>query len=170
MKRIKQRIKADDPEAIYNVGCFYRDGLYGFSKDMDKAFELFVQAGKLGHAIAYCNIGYAHHSGKGVEVNKKKAKHYYELAARRGNEVARYNLGVNEDVEGNMNRALQHFMIAAGGGFNISMKRIQQLYSEGNVTKDNYTKALQSYQEYLGEIKSSQRDKAAEANEKYRYY
>ena len=31
-------------------------------------------------------------------------------------------------------------------------------------------KALQSYQTYLEEIKSDQRDKAAAADEKYRYY
>jgi len=44
------------------------------------------------------------------------------------------------------------------------------MYLIGYATKDDYTKALQSYQEYLGEIKSCQRDKAAAAHERYRYY
>lgn len=35
---------------------------------------------------------------------------------------------------------------------------------------NDYKKALQSYQEYLSEIKSPQRDKAAAARENYRYY
>ena len=39
----------------------------------------------------------------------------------------------------------------------------------GKATKDVYTKALRSYQEYLNEVKSSQRDKAAAAREDYKY-
>ena len=31
--------------------------------------------------------------GRGVEVDKKKAKYYYELAAMNGDVQARYNLG-----------------------------------------------------------------------------
>ena len=37
-------------------------------------------------------------------------------------------------------------------------------------TKEDYMKALQLYQEYLDEIKSHQRDEAAAADEKCRYY
>jgi len=37
-------------------------------------------------------------------------------------------------------------------------------------TKDDYTEELQSYQVYLGEIKSDQRDKAAALNAHNRYY
>ena len=170
VKRTNKRIKVDDPEAIYNMGYDYYHGTDGCRQDYKKALELYHRAGELGHAMAYCNIGYAHQYGKGVEVDKKKTDHYYELAAIKGNEVARYNLGVNEDLAGNIDRALKHYIIAAGGGFNKSMKRIQQLYSEGNATKDDYTKALQSYQQYLGEIKSAQRDKAAADDEKCCYY
>jgi hypothetical protein len=35
--------------------------------------------------------------------------------------------------------------------------------------KIDYTKALQGYQKYLGEVKSSQRDQAAAAREDYKY-
>ena len=42
--------------------------------------------------------------------------------------------------------------------------------SNGNATKEVYTKALKAYQEYLAEIKSVQRDKAAAADESYQYY
>ena len=47
---------------------------------------------------------------------------------------------------------------------------IQQLYKLGHATKDDYSKALQAYQKYLDEIRSEQRDKAAAANDKYKYY
>ena len=48
-----------------------------------------------------------------------------------------------------------------------SLKRIKELYTDGYATKEDYTKALQSYQAYLSEIKTDQRDKATADDEKY---
>ena len=42
-----------------------------------------------------------------------------------------------------------------------------RIYKYGDATKDNYANALRSYQAYLDEVKSEQRDKAAD---RYRYY
>ena len=61
-------------------------------------------------------------------------------------------------------------MIAVRAGYANSLKEVKDLYSKGHATKDDYTRALQSYQAYLGEIKSKQRDEAAAFHEKYRYY
>ena len=144
--------------------------MYGFKQDYKKALELFHRAGELGHAESYNNIGYAHQCGEGVEVDKEKAKYYYELAAMGGNVAARYNLGVREEIAGNMNRALKHWMVAVKDGDNVSLKQIQLLYANGHESKEDYIKALQVYQSYLGEIKSKQRDEAAAADEDYRYY
>ena len=120
--------------------------------------------------MAYCNIGYAYNKGEGVEVDEKKATHYYELAAIGGNVQARHNLGIDEEDAGNFDRAIKHYIIAAGGGHNKSLNIIKELYSDGHATKEDYTKALQLFQEYLGEIKSRQRDEAAAADDQYRYY
>jgi len=156
--------------AIYNLGCYYRDGTDGYPQDHTKALQLWHRAGELGHAMAYSNIGYAYDHGRGVKVDETKANHYYELSAMMGNERARYNLGINEGQKGNIDRALKHLMIAVGGGFNLSLERIKELYTDGTVTKEDYTKALQAYQEYLSEIKSPQRDEAAAFSDNYRYY
>jgi len=96
-----------------------------------------------------------------VEVDKKKAIHYYELAAMKGDATARQNLGVFEQQAGNFDRAVKHYTIAASGGHNDSLKGIKRMYEHGKATKDDYTKALKSYQTYLDEIKSDQRDEAA---------
>ena len=165
-----KRIEADDPIAIHNRGIDYRDGANGFPQDHTKAFELWHRAGELGHANAYVNIGYGYYNGEGVGIDKKKAKHYLELAAMKGDAEARYNLGNVEGEAGNIDRALKHFMIAVRSGHDDSLEKIQQLYSIGSATKEEYTKALQSYQEYLSEIKSPQRDKAAAVDENCRYY
>jgi len=94
-----------------------------------------------------------------------------EGAGYGGNVKARYNLGVKEAREGNFDRSIKHFLISVGSGCLTSTKCIKDLYSNGHATKEQYTKALQTYQTYLGEIKSRQRDEAAAFdNENYRYY
>jgi len=170
VERLKKRSEADDAIAIYNLGVFHQEGLHGFPQDYKKALENWYRAGEIGYANAYNSIGYAYNNGKGVDVDNKEANHYYELAAMRGDETARYNLGLEEMNSGNMDRALKHYTIAAGAGISLSLKRINLLYSLGHATKDDFTKALQLYQAYLGEIKSVQRDKAASSDDKYRYY
>ena len=169
-ERLQKRVEVDDAEAIFKLGCNYRDGKFGFPQDYDKAFELFVRAGELGHAKAYCCVGYAYSIGEGVDIDKMKATQHFKLAAIEGNVNARYNLGNNEQRAGNMNRALKHYMIAAEGGEPDSLKEIRELYTNGYATKDNYATALRAYQAYLVEIKSTQRDAAAAARANYRYY
>ena len=170
IKRYKKRVELDDPLAIFNLGIYYRDGTNGFSQDHAKALELYHRAGDLGYAQANSSIGYAYDYGQGVKVDKKKAKHYCELAAMKGDEVARHNLGNFEWKAGNMKRALNHFMIAVRSGEGDSMKQIKKMYTDGHATKKDYTKALQLYQTYLSEIKSVQRDEAAVFDEEYQYY
>ena len=47
---------------------------------------------------------------------------------------------------------------------------IEDLYLEGEATEEEYTQALLSYQAYLDEIKSDQRNTAAAYDEAYKYY
>jgi len=148
MARLKKRVEVDDPNAIYTFGCYYARGLGGFPQDMNKALELFRRAGKLGHSEAYGCIGNSYNFGSGSEVNKEKARHYYELAAMGGCTTARFNLGNGEVRAGNIDRALKHYMIAAGSGDSESLKNVKILYAKGDATKEDYTTALRSYQEY----------------------
>ena len=170
VKRYKKRVELNDPIAINNLGCNYRDGKCGYQQDYTKALELFHRAAELGYTEAYLNVGCAYKYGEGIEVDMEKANYYYELAAMRGNMIARHNLGSIELRSGNKGRALRHYMISARDGYADSLKMTQKMYNSGQATKDDYMKALQLYQEYLGEIKSPQRDKAAAARKYYRYY
>ena len=168
-QRKMKRVEAKDAQAMHSIGCCYAAGKDGFPEDDAKALELWHRAAELGHAPAYVNIAYAYDYGNGVEVDKKKSIRYFELAAMGGDMYARYVLG---NLEYNADRALKHHMIAVAGGHTDSLNKVEELYSKrlGNATKDDYNKAVQSYQTYLDEIKSIQRDKAAEYNEEYRYY
>jgi len=169
-ERTMKRVEANDPIAIHNLGVYYRDGARGYPQNHTKALEFWHRAAELGHAGAYNNIGYNYNNGEGVEIDNKKARYYYEQAAMGGSVNARHNLGYMEGRAGNMDRALKHYMIAISFGDADSLERIKELYSSGHASKEDYTKALQIYQEYLGDIKSTQRDKAAADDEKYRYY
>jgi len=169
VERGTKRVEAGDAQATFNLGCDYLDGTDGYPKDYNKALELFHRAAELSCAEAYLKIGITYYRGEGVKVDKKKAVYYCELAAIGGCNIARYNLGIEEKKAGNMERALKHHMIAARVGDTNSLKKIQKMYSNGHASKEDYTKALQSYQAYLMEIKSDQRDKAA-SGKNYQYY
>ena len=139
-------------------------------REIMKALELYHRAAELGSVESYSSIGTAYKDGIAVERDEKKAKHYYELGAMGGDTIARNKLGVGEARSGNMKRAMKHFMIAARDGDSNSLAAIKELYKLGLATKDDYTEALRSYQAYLNEIKSDQRDEAAAFNDSYRYY
>ena len=145
MERMKKRMEVDDAQAINEVGSCYAEGMRGFSQDRDKGLELWHRAAELGYAASYSNIGVAYFNGAGVGRDEKKAMHYFELAAIGGDVVARYNLGNAEGRAGNIDKALKHFMIAVGSGYNESLNMIQQMYKGGNATKDDYAKALLAY-------------------------
>jgi len=170
IKRARKLLDVGDAEAIFIFGSYYSRGLCGLPQDRTKALELYHRAAELGHAPAYHNIGWAYQNGCGVERDMKKAVRYWELAAMGGHTAARHNLGAFENNTGNIDRALRHYMISVGGGCHLSLREIQKLYKVGSATKDVYTKALRSYQEYLVEVKSNQRDEASAAREDYKYY
>ena len=165
IKRYEIRVNMNDPIGILDFGCMYRNGECGLPQNHAKALELWHKAGELGCTRAYLTIGSAYDNGRGVDVDKKKAIHYYELAAMGGSADARFNLGLMEWKAGNKERALKHFMIAAKDGDSESMMFIKGMYKYGDATKDDYANALQSYQAYLDEVKSDQRDQAAAADE-----
>ena len=170
MEREKKRFQVDDAQAIHNQACDYKQGIHGLSQDRDKALELWHRAAELGYTASYHNIGNAYFYGRGVEKSEKKAMHYWGLAAMGGVVEARHNLGLSEANKCNHERAIKHFMIAVGSGYNDSLTQIKQLYTTGRATKDDYAKALKAYQAYLSEIKSKDRDKAAEYDERFQYY
>ena len=51
----------------------------------------------------------------------------------------------------------------------ISTNIIRCLYTKGDATKEEYTRALLAYQEYLEDVRSEQRDLAAAYDDRYKY-
>ena len=158
---MKKRAEGDDAVAIYQLSCNYQHGQYGLRQNNRKAMKLSLRAGELGCAEAYHSVGIRYRQGLGVERDEKKAKYYCELAAIGGNVPARNDLGCFEAQEGNMDRAMKHWMISAGAGYDDSLKLMQQCFLSGHASKNEFEKALRSHKEAKDEVKSEQREAAA---------
>ena len=150
-------------EAFYFLGGYYRSGIKGMPQNHAKANKLYLKAGELGHAAAYFNLGCSYKNGDGVEIDEKKAKHYWELAAMNGFVKARHNLGCMEVQTGNHQRAYKHLLISARTGYKLSLDAVKQGFMAGYVTKDQYANTLREYQKSQHEMKSEARDIALTA-------
>ena len=74
VKRTKKLVEAKNAHAIFVLGGWHDHGDV-VPQDHRMANELYLRAGELGCADAYCNLGNSYLIGEGVEVDMKKAKH-----------------------------------------------------------------------------------------------
>ena len=160
IKRTKKLMDKGNSEAFHQLAGLYAQGIMGIPQDYQKANELLLKAGELGCSKGYHNLGISYDQGRGVEVDKKKAKYYFELAAMAGYVWARHNLGCEEFGDGNEDRAYKHFIIAARAGYEKSLDAVKLGYENGIVTKDEHASLLRAYQKSNDEMKSDARDKA----------
>jgi len=162
IKRLEKLMDKGNGEAYCKLGSMYNSGCEEeVPQDYQKAHELWLKAGELGCSSGYYNLASNYHEGKGVEINKRKARQYFELAAINGHLVARHNLGTFEIKAENYNLAVRHFLIAAKAGYEDSLEGVKIGYETGLVTKDEYANTLRAYQKIQDETKSEMRDKAA---------
>ena len=113
IKQMKILMENGNGRAFNMIGLCFARGSNGMPRHQAKANELFLKAGELGCADAYCNLGIVYRQGEGVEIDMKKATHFFELAAMSGNVIARHRLGHIEKQAGNDQRAKKHFIVAA---------------------------------------------------------
>ena len=60
-------------------------------------------------------------------------------------------------------RALKHYMIAAGAGYDNSLKEIQEAFTNGDATKDDLEEARSAHKMAKDGMRSDQREAAAAA-------
>jgi len=157
LKRVENRTDLNDAEAFYYLGLAYERGQHGLQKDHRKAFQLLNRAAELGSTNGHNSLALAYIGGEGVEEDEERAKHHMVVAAIGGHERARYNLGIMEGNNGNVEPALKHFIIAARCGFDKALKKVGVGYKAGHVSKDEYANVLRAYQASVDEMKSEQR-------------
>ena len=158
IERIDKLMKNGNADAFYVYAGDFSLGRLGLQQDQVKANELLLKAGELGCAKGYSRLGYSYDIGAGVERNEKKAKHYYGIAAMKGEVKARHNLGLMEGKAGNFQRRYKHMIIAARAGDPPSLDKVKKGFTEGHVTKDEYESTLRAYHERQTEMKSDMRE------------
>jgi TPR repeat protein len=94
-QQLDKWLEVNDPVAFYEIGALYYHGR-GVLRDTSKALEYFIRGSELGSADASVVVADAYDIGDGVTKDEKKARHYYELAAMKGDNLSRYNLGCDE--------------------------------------------------------------------------
>ena len=161
VKRVKKLMDNDNPMGYNLLAGAYDAGERGLPRDERKANELWLKAGELGCASGYYNLAESYNRGSGVEIDKNKAKHYWELAAMNGSIRARIDLGYLEFEADNYDQALKHCIIAAKSGHEPSLDYVTKVFKGGLIPKDEYANTLRAYQQRRNESASEQRDKAA---------
>ena len=77
-----------------------------------------------------------------MEIDMKKATHFYELAAMSGDVCARHRLGLMEYNAGNHQRAMKHFAVAARAGDSKCLDKLAKGFIDGLVTKNECESGL----------------------------
>eukprot|EP00984_Skeletonema_dohrnii_P033663 scaffold30971_cov132-Skeletonema_dohrnii-CCMP3373.AAC.2 len=156
-KQRMKRIEANDPVVLCEEGIeLYKKG------DDNKAFEYFTKAAELGDVAAHYNLSCMNRDGHGVEKDWRKCLHHLVVAAIGGHPTARYNLGCIEWHNGNNERAVKHYIIAAKLGDDGSIKELMEYFKEGFVSKDDLAGTLRAHQAAVDATKSPQREAAEE--------
>jgi hypothetical protein len=157
-KRMMERVKANDPAAICQVGAERSN-----EGDHVSAVEYWIKAAELGDVEAHYYLGDRYYNGEGVVEDVEKAVYHYEKAAIRGHPTARQKLAYNEEWDnGNIERSVKHLIIAAKLGDEKSMKALWKHFSAGNITKEDLDATLRAHHAAIDATKSPERE-AAEA-------
>ncbi|NBY28283.1 MAG: sel1 repeat family protein [Betaproteobacteria bacterium] len=124
----------------------YSNGV-GIPLDMDKAYQCYEAAAKLGDAAAQYNLGVLYSSAQGPERSDEKALHWYRKAAEQGDAAAQFNLGLmyatGQGVEQNDASALEWYQLAADQGDAQAQYNLGVMIAIGQGTQPSRTVAMQ---------------------------
>jgi hypothetical protein len=154
-KRERERIEANHPPTL----CFMATKCCN-KGNYDAAFEYYTKAAELGDAQAHYRLGRMYWQGDGFEKDEEKAVYHWEKAAIGGHPYARHNIAIRDKDNGNMERAVKHWIIAANLGYGESMKALLLSYKSGYITKEEYGATLRTHQVAIDAMKSAERDNA----------
>lgn len=141
-----------DGESTWYLARCYENGV-GLSPQLNKAFQNYVKAYKLGYTPALTDIGNCYFDGKGVEQNYIEAVRYYKLAADSGDINALYDLAEayesGKGVEVNIQKALEFYKEAANKKHALAEYRLASMYEQGKGVEKDLEKASILYQDSM---------------------
>eukprot|EP00573_Skeletonema_grethae_P005226 CAMPEP_0201697638 /NCGR_PEP_ID=MMETSP0578-20130828/11431_1 /ASSEMBLY_ACC=CAM_ASM_000663 /TAXON_ID=267565 /ORGANISM="Skeletonema grethea, Strain CCMP 1804" /LENGTH=207 /DNA_ID=CAMNT_0048183845 /DNA_START=205 /DNA_END=828 /DNA_ORIENTATION=+ len=150
-----KRLGANDPFALVD------EGLNQYEKgDYKSSFEHRKKAAELGNVEADFHLSSMYQFGYGVEKDRGKAIYHLEEAAIGGHPDARAILGQEEWKNGNAERTMKHWIIAATLGHDVSLKNLMTAFKGGFVSKEELATALRAHQTAVDATKSPHREAA----------
>jgi hypothetical protein len=90
---LSQLAPSGDAGAQLQLGLAYREGRYGLAPDPHTGLYWLERSAESGNIYAADLVGTAYAEGQGTEVDKKRARHWWQVAARGGNVDAKKRLG-----------------------------------------------------------------------------
>ena len=159
VKALKKLIKKNNPDALMQMGVRYALGDETMQSNT-KSLEMVIRAAELGHAPAYAIIGDYYRDGIAVEEDFSKAAAFWEIAAKKGSIYAHHQVAVFHQINGNVNKAIDHLKVTASVGDQESMDKLMKMYKENVLSKDELTQTLRAFQNSNNGMKSKDRDEA----------
>ena len=152
-ERNMKRVEANDPYAI-----FYEGELQFEKENYKQAFEYYTRSAALGTLEAHRELAVMYRLGLGIEKDVGKSIHHLEKASIGGHPSARCMLGDYEHSNGNIERAVKHWIISANLGYDDSITKLMEAFKNGFVEKDVLATTLRAHKAAVDATKSPQRE------------
>ena len=165
---IQQRMQKRTPYAYeYLVlGDAYKRGC-GVPQSDKEALQMFIRSAELGNATAFAVISTYYSEGLLVKKNLSRSIEFLGISVKLGSVEAREVLALIEAGNGNSNKAVRHWTVAAGAGSQESLDHLKEKFKDALVSKDHLTQALYAFHAYNQEKKSESRNEYRDRGSPY---
>lgn len=148
--KAQQQTQSGTPDLLTQANNYFH-GVNGASKDVQKAFAIYLQAAKSGTAKAMNKVGVFYNEGIGVPVNKQQAIYWLNKAGEHGFTTGYYNLAtIYKDYTGTEQDFAKAFYYYSKGA---AANDVQCMYGKGYLlykgfgcTQD-YKKAIECFRQ-----------------------
>lgn len=140
VKIIESAADNGEPEAIWNLGWLYLDGI-GREKNPKKALFYFEKAAELGVTIAMIDLAALYAKGIGVSIDHNRAISLIQQAAELGDDDAHFRLAImykeGQGLPKDIKKSMFHFNQAMENGNKEALFEVGKMYVEGEGVNKN---------------------------------
>ena len=128
---LRRHAENDVPEAVFNLGFAYDQGIYDLPINPKKAAKIYKRAVELGNLEAMVNLGRLYAIGEGVKMDSTKATRLDRMAADRGFAKAQCALANEYFAAGDFVEGARYCRLAAEQGLTEAEYNMGCFYRTG---------------------------------------
>lgn len=144
LQALQMKASLGDPEALVELADFKRN-----NQEEKEAFNLVSKAALLAYPKGERRLGYYYEKGIGTGIDYSKAYEYYLLAAKHGDNKAKYNLAIllnlGQGCQKNKEEAFRLAKESASNYYGKALLLLAYFYEHGIGTEQSYKNALDCY-------------------------